>query len=148
MTAQTALMQIAGLDMLELRVERCYSNCMALGEYLRKHPKVVRVDYPGLPGSAGYDAAVEIFRGIPGTIMTFDLENEADCFAFMNRLSIIRRATNLNDNKSLIIHPWSTIYAEFSEKEREAAFIRPTMMRLSVGIENANDLIEDIAAAL
>ncbi len=148
MTAQTALMQIAGLDILELRVERCYANCMALGDYLAKHPMVARVDYPGLPGSPGYQEAVRIFNGIPGTIMTFDLESEAACFTFMNRLSVIRRATNLNDNKSLIIHPWSTIYAEFPEKEREAAFIRPTMMRLSVGIENAADLIDDIAAAL
>jgi O-acetylhomoserine (thiol)-lyase len=66
----------------------------------------------------------------------------------MNRLQIIRRATNLNDNKSLIIHPYSTIYAEFSEAERKSAGIRDTMMRLSVGIENVVDLIADIEQAL
>jgi O-acetylhomoserine (thiol)-lyase len=66
----------------------------------------------------------------------------------MNRLKIIRRATNLNDNKSLIIHPYSTIYAEFSEKERQEAGIRDTMMRLSVGIENVEDLIADVEQAL
>jgi O-acetylhomoserine (thiol)-lyase len=66
----------------------------------------------------------------------------------MNKLQIIRRATNLNDNKSLIIHPYSTIYNEFSEEERVAADIRDTMMRLSVGIENIEDLIRDIAQAL
>ena len=80
--------------------------------------------------------------------MTFDLESKEACFAFMNKLQIIRRATNLNDNKSLIIHPHSTIYAEFSDEERQEAGIRDTMMRLSVGIENVDDLIGDIGGAL
>ena len=66
----------------------------------------------------------------------------------MNHLHLIRRATNLNDNKSLIIHPWSTIYAEFTEEERMAMKIRKTAIRLSVGIEGAADLIEDIESAL
>jgi len=148
MTAQTALMQIAGLDLLELRVDRCYKNCLSIGEYLQNHPKVVKVEYPGLKGSINYELALKYFGGVPGTIMTFDLESEEACFAFMNRLKIIRRATNLNDNKSLIIHPWSTIYAEFTEDELKNMNIRPTSMRLSVGIEDADDLIEDIHASL
>ena len=69
-------------------------------------------------------------------------------FQFMNELKIIRRATNLNDNKSLIIHPYSTIYAEFPEEQRHTAGIRDTMLRLSVGIENVEDLIADIEQAL
>ena len=68
---------------------------------------------------AGFKLAKKQFNGVPGTIMTFDLESKAACYAFMNKLQIIRRATNLNDNKSLIIHPYSTIYGEFSEKERD-----------------------------
>ena len=80
--------------------------------------------------------------------MTFDLESEEACFAFMNRLKLIRRATNLNDNKSLIIHPYSTIYVEFSPEQRQQMGIRPTMMRLSVGIEGAEDIIADIEQAL
>jgi O-acetylhomoserine (thiol)-lyase len=148
MTPQTALMQIAGLDILDLRVSRCYGNCMGIGKFLQKHPRVLRTDYPGLPGSEHFEKARKYFRGIPGTIMTFDLESEAACFEFMNRLTIIRRATNLNDNKTLIIHPWSTIYAEFPESERAAMNIRPSMMRLSAGIEDAEDLIADIHSAL
>jgi len=85
---------------------------------------------------------------VPGTVMTFDLESQEACFSFMNRLKVIRRATNLNDNKSLIIHPYSTIYTEFPESERLKMGIRPGMMRLSVGIEGAEDLIEDIEQAL
>jgi O-acetylhomoserine (thiol)-lyase len=121
---------------------------MALGEFLQKHPKVTKVTYPGLKGSKGYELAVKQFSGKPGTVMTFDLESQEACFCFMNKLEIIRRATNLNDNKSLIIHPYSTIYVEFPEEERVAAGIRPTMMRLSVGIEGAADLIADIEQAL
>lgn len=148
MTAHTANYMIAGLDILELRVERCYQNCLKLGEFFLQNPEVIRVDYPGLKDSPYYELAVSQFSGVPGTVMTFDLESQEECFRFMNRLKIIRRATNLNDNKSLIIHPYSTIYTEFQESDRLEMGIRPTMMRLSVGIEGAEDLIEDILQAL
>lgn len=148
MTAHTANYMIAGLDILELRVDRCYQNCMKLAEYFQQNPKVTRVDYPGLKSSAYYDLAVKQFCGIPGTVMTFDLATQDECFRFMNRLKVIRRATNLNDNKSLIIHPYSTIYAEFTEEDRRNMGIRPTMIRLSVGIEGPDDLIEDIEQAI
>lgn len=148
MTAHTANYMIAGLDILELRVDRCYQNCLKLGEYFQQNQKVTRVDYPGLQSSEYYDLAVKQFSGVPGSVMTFDLANQEECFRFMNRLKIIRRATNLNDNKSLIIHPYSTIYSEFAESERQKMGIRPGMMRLSVGIEGAEDLIADIEQAL
>jgi len=148
MAPQTAKMQIHGLDLLELRVERCYKNCMDLGVFFEAHPKVKKVVYPGLKSASNYKLAEKYFNGVPGTIMTFDLESKEACFAFMNKLQIIRRATNLNDNKSLIIHPHSTIYGEFPEEERAEAGIHDTMMRLSVGIENVEDLIADIEGAL
>lgn len=148
MAPQTAKFMIHGLDILELRVEKCYKNCMKLGDFFNSHSKVKSVGYPGLETDSKYAFAKKYFNGIPGTIMTFDLESKAACFEFMNRLKIIRRATNLNDNKTLIIHPHSTIYAEFSEEERQNAGISDTMMRLSVGIENVEDLIDDISQAL
>jgi O-acetylhomoserine (thiol)-lyase len=148
MSPQTAHYQIQGLDILELRLERCFENCMKLGDFLEAEKSVLRVDYPGLKSSPFYGLAQKYFNGIPGTIMTFDLETEAACFSFMNKLKVIRRATNLNDNKSLIIHPWSTIYCEFSEEQRMEMGIRPTMMRLSVGIESYADLIDDLRQAL
>jgi O-acetylhomoserine (thiol)-lyase len=80
--------------------------------------------------------------------MTLDLEDQKTSFEFMDRLKIIRRATNLNDNKSLIIHPYSTIYCDIPEEERVKMNIRPGMMRLSVGIEGADDLIADMEQAL
>ncbi|MGE0018611.1 MAG: aminotransferase class I/II-fold pyridoxal phosphate-dependent enzyme [Draconibacterium sp.] len=148
MTPQTAKMMIQGLDILELRVEKCYQNCIQLGSFFESNPKIKRVDYPGLKTDLRFQLSEKYFNGVPGTIMTFDLESKEACFAFMNRLQIIRRATNLNDNKTLIIHPYSTIYAEFTENERKTAGIRETMMRLSVGIENTEDLIADIEQAL
>jgi O-acetylhomoserine (thiol)-lyase len=148
MTAHTANYMISGLDILELRVERCYLNCLKLGEYFEQNAKVIRVDYPGLKQSHNYELALRQFGGIPGTVMTFDLETQKECYRFMNKLKIIRRATNLNDNKSLIIHPYSTIYTDYSEQERRTMGIRPTMMRLSVGIEGIEDLIADIEQAL
>lgn len=148
MAPQTARFQIQGLDILELRVEKCYQNCLALGAFLNSTSKIKKVGYPGLDSDPAYKLASKYFKGIPGTIMTFDLESKAACYAFMNKLQIIRRATNLNDNKSLIIHPHSTIYSEFSENERDSAGIHDTMLRLSVGIENVDDLIADIKQAL
>ena len=148
MAPQTARFQIQGLDILELRVEKCYQNCLALGEFMKAHPRIKTVSYPGLETDERYPLAQKYFNGIPGTIMSFELESKAACYTFMNKLQIIRRATNLNDNKSLIIHPHSTIYAEFTEEERIAACINDRMMRLSVRIENVADIIADIEAAL
>ncbi len=147
MSPQTARNMSQGLDLLELRVEKCYQNCMTLGSYLRSNPKVTVVNYPGLEGNPGFDAAKKYFNGVPGTIISFDLVSKEACYSFMNKLKVVRRATNLGDNKTLIIHPHSTIYAEFPLEERAAANIRDTMMRLSVGIENVDDLIADIEQA-
>ena len=148
MTAHSAYYQILGLDILELRVERCHDNCMKLCDYLNNHPKVSCVNYPAQKSSKYYDLVQKQFNGIPGTIITIDLASEEACFKFMNELKMIRRATNLNDNKSLIIHPYSTIYNEFTPEHRLDMNVYPTTMRLSVGIEGIDDLIADIEQAL
>lgn len=83
-----------------------------------------------------------------GGILTFDLNDKETAFRFMDELKLIRRATNLNDNKSLIIHPASTIFSEYSELECEEMGVREALIRLSVGIEESDDLIEDINQAL
>jgi len=148
MSPKTAQMQSQGLDILVLRVERSYQNCIKLADYLSKHPGINKVTYPGMTGNEYFELSKKQFNGVPGTILTFDLGSEKDCFRFMNKLKIICRATNMNDNKSLIIHPWSTIYAEFPESTRLEFGVEETMMRLSVGIEDIDDLIEDIDQAL
>ncbi len=148
MTARTAHYMSLGLDTLALRVDRSVENCLSVASFLSGHQAVKKVIFPGLKDHPQNRFASEFFNSKPGSILTFDLESRDACFHFMNSLSLIRRATNLNDNKTLIIHPFSTIYAEFSPEEKEQMKIRDTMMRLSVGIEDIEDLIHDIENAL
>nr|WP_321408740.1 aminotransferase class V-fold PLP-dependent enzyme [uncultured Carboxylicivirga sp.] len=148
MTAHTAHYMNMGLDIMALRVNKCVENCMALAEYFESHSKIKSYRYPGSDTHEGYGLAVKQFEGKPGAVMTFDLESQEACFQFYNRLQLIRRATNLNDNKTLAIHPASTIYAEFTDEEKEEMGIRSTMIRLSVGIEDSEDIIADFNQAL
>lgn len=148
MTAHAAHFMNLGLDIMPLRVERCVSNCKTLAQFFESHPEIKSFRYPGVEGQDGFNLAEKQFSGMPGAVMTIDLESKERCFEVINRLQIIRRATNLNDNKTLIIHPESTIYAEFSAEEKQEMRIRPTLLRLSVGIEECNDLIEDFKQAL
>ena len=147
MTAHSAHFQILGLDMLALRVDRCVENCLKIGAFLQDHPKVAAVNYPGLQGNEGHELSELQFLGKPGAIMTFDLHSREECFNLYDQLHIIRRATNLNDNKTLIIHPYSTIYTEFSNR-RDTRWNSATLMRMSVGIEDAEDLVADLEQAL
>ncbi len=147
MSPHAAQLQSLGLDIMDLRVERSYHNCLMLAEYLSERSWVKEVNYPGMESSAFYELAEKQFNGVPGTVLSFDLDSQEACFKFMNKLRIIRRATNLNDNKSLIIHPWSTIYADYTDEMKASWGLRDTMMRLSVGIEEITDLIEDLESS-
>ncbi len=148
MTAHTAHYLNLGLDILALRVDRCVANCMSLGEFFSAHTKVKDVNYPGMKENAFYSLSEKQFSGKPGAVMTIDLDTKEACFSFLNKLQIVRRATNLNDNKTLIIHPESTIYCEFDLEEKKEMGIRDTMLRISVGIEDVEDLISDFSQAL
>lgn len=148
MTAHTAHYLNIGLDVLALRVDRCVTNCMLLGDFFKGHSRIKAVNYPGLTDNTGYELSLKQFSSKPGAVMTIDLESKEKCDVFINQLQVVRRATNLNDNKSLIIHPWTTIYAEFSDEEKTEMGIRDTMLRLSVGIEDVEDLIADFTQAL
>ena len=143
-----AWLQILGLETLSLRIDRSCENAISISEWLNKNNKVKRVDYPGLKSNKYHSIAVEQFGNKFGGILTFDLRDRETAYRFMDSLKIIRRATNLNDNKSLIIHPGSTIFSEFSLEECEEMGVRDTLIRLSVGIENYKDLIRDIEQAL
>ena len=81
-------------------------------------------------------------------MLTFDLESREECFRFLDRLRMIRRATNLFDNRSLILHPASTIYGSFTPEQRESMDIKETTLRLSVGLESVESLLDDIRQAL
>ncbi|HEB49227.1 MAG TPA: O-acetylhomoserine aminocarboxypropyltransferase/cysteine synthase [Desulfobulbus sp.] len=143
-----AYLQSLGLETMGLRIDRSCANAMRIARYLAEHPAVRSVHYPGLPDSPFHDTARRQFGGRFGGILTFDLEDRSSCFSLMDRLRVIRRATNINDNKTLILHPHSTIFAEYTDGEKKAMDIRPTMLRLSAGIEDHDDILEDLEEAL
>ena len=137
MTPQVAYMQTLGLETLNVRYQKHAQNALDLARALQKLPEVKRVNYPGL------------VQGVKiGAMLTIDLESEQKCFDFINRLKLIRRATNLFDNKSLAIHPYSTIFVGFTPEEKKNMDVLDTTIRLSMGLEDVEDLLEDIEQAL
>lgn len=148
LSPQNAFLQSVGLETLPLRVDASCANTLEIAKFLQSSPKVKSVNYPGLEGSKFYEIAKKQFGVNPGSLLTFDLTSKQECFEFMNKLKLIRRSTNLNDNRTLILHPASTIFCEYDDKLRAEMNIGEAMIRLSVGIEDPVDLISDIKSAL
>jgi O-acetylhomoserine (thiol)-lyase len=144
MTPHNAWLQSLGLETLALRVEKSCANALAISRYLESQKGVVSVNYPGLSGSPHHQIAAKQFNGRYGGLLTFDLGAKEPCFKLMDGLKMIRRATNLNDNKTLILHPASTIFCEYSAEERGRMRVTEGMIRLSVGIEDEEDIIADL----
>lgn len=148
MTPQVAYMQTLGLETMQVRYDRQASTCLELARRMQTLDGIVAVNYSGLESSPYYALSTTQFGKYPGAMLTFDLISREACFAFMNNLKLIRRATNLFDNKTLVIHPASTIYGNFTEEQRRDMDISPLTIRLSVGLESADDLCNDIRQAL
>lgn len=148
LTPHNASLQSLGLETMALRIDKSCANSMLIASFLEGHEKVQETHYPGLPGTRDRQTAVRQFGNKFGGILTFDLKSQAECFLLMDRLQLIKRATNINDNKSLIIHPSSTIFTEYSPSEQEAMGVRPTMLRLAIGIEDGEDLQNDLEKGL
>jgi O-acetylhomoserine (thiol)-lyase len=148
MSPYAAYLQSLGLETLQLRFEKAATNCRELAEYLESLPQVKAVNYPGKEGSKFFEVSQKQFGVFPGAMLTFDFFSREACFIFMNQLQIIRRATNVYDNKTLIIHPASTIYCDFDKETRESLSVRETTLRLSLGIEDIEDLKCDLLQAI
>jgi len=148
MSPYAAYLQSLGLETLQLRFEKAATNCRELAEYLESLPQVKGVNYPGKEGSKFFEISQRQFGVFPGAMLTFDFFSREACFTFMNQLQIIRRATNVYDNKTLIIHPASTIYCDFDKETRESLSVRETTLRLSLGIEDIEDLKSDLLQAI
>ena len=143
MAPQTAYLHTLGLETLVLRINKSTENALEVAGFLSGRKEVLRVNYPS------EDRLVKkLMPGGCGGLLTFELADRQACFKFMNQLKIIRRATNLNDNKTLVIHPSSTIYSEFSKDVREELGVPENLIRLSVGIEDVEDLTDDLTQAL
>ncbi len=135
-----------GSDTLALRMERACSNAMALTDYLSAHPAIKRVYYPGLAEHPQHERARGLFR-LPGALFSFELA-EADCFDFLNRTQLLISTSNLGDTRSLAIPVAHTIYFEMGAERRASMGIDESLVRVSIGIEETEDLIADFEQAL
>ncbi|HSV52410.1 MAG TPA: cystathionine gamma-synthase family protein [Burkholderiaceae bacterium] len=137
-----------GAETLGLRMERICANALALASWLQQQPQVVSVDYPGLASHPQHARATQLFGGRYGGLLSFELAAGIDCFDFLNRLDLVVSSTHLGDNRSLGIAVAHTIYFEMGAEKRAAQGIADSLIRISVGIEDAQDLIADFGQAL
>ena len=144
-----AFLLLQGLETLSLRVERHVSNALAVVQYLATHPHVERVNHPSLPTSPSHELYRRYFPRGGGSIFTFEVKGGADeARAFIDRLQVFSLLANVADAKSLVIHPASTTHSQLTEAELAETGILPNTVRLSIGIEHVDDIIEDLAQAL
>ena len=148
MSPHAAYMQTLGLENLDARYAVESSNTQRIAELLRTLPAVKKVIYLGLPDNPFHELAKKQFGGTFGAMLTIDLADQQSCFRFLNNLKLVKRATNLFDNRSLAIHPYSTIFGPFTAEQKRALDIFDTTIRLSIGLEDVEDIFEDFKQAL
>ena len=144
-----AFLFLQGLETLGLRMERHVANTKAVASFLQEHPQVSWVNYPTLPDSPYRELAQKYLPKGPGAILTFGVKGGLEAGRqFIERLKIFSHLANVGDAKSLVIHPASTTHAQLSEAEQRSAGVLPEMVRLSVGLEDSDDLLWDLDQAL
>lgn len=148
LSPHVAYLQSLGLETLQLRFEKAVTNCHELVAFLETMPQIKTVNYPGKAGSTFFEISKRQFGNFPGAVLTFSFGSREECFEFINKLELIKRSTNVYDNKTLIIHPASTIYCDLNKETRESMKVSDVLIRLSVGIEDVKDLKADILQAL
>ena len=140
---------LQGLETLSLRVERHVQNAEKIVDFLVNHPKVEKVNYPKLADSPYHDLAEKYLPKGVGSIFTFHVKGgEAEARKVIDSLEIFSNLANVADAKSLVVHPATTTHAQLSDSDLEAAGVTKNQIRLSIGLENADDLIEDLRLAL
>lgn len=144
-----AFIILQGVETLSLRVERHVENAVKLARWLSEHPKVKRVNHPSLPDHPDHELYERMYPDGAGSIFTIELCGGRDeAWRFIDNLKIFSLLANVADVKSLVIHPSSTTHSQLSEDEQAQQKIYPSTVRLSVGTEHVDDLIEDLAQAL
>ena len=136
-----------GSETLALRMDRSCGNAARLALYLETHPKIKSVHYPGLPSHPQHSLAKELFKR-PGALVSFVLAADVEPFAFLDRLKLAICSSNLGDNRTLVIPVAHTIFFEMGAERRASMGIEDGLIRMSVGIEDTEDLLEDFAQAL
>ncbi len=136
-----------GAETIALRMDRECANAMALAKMLAADPRVAAVHYPGLPDHPQHALATELFTAY-GALFSFELKPEIDCFDYLNRLKLAINATHLGDTRTLVIPVAHTIFFEMGSERRAEMGIADSLIRVSVGIEDTQDLLDDFANAL
>jgi len=140
---------LLGLETLSLRVQKHVANTREIVKFLRNHPNVAWVNYPELEDNKYYELSKKYFPKGAGSIFTFGIKGGTEAArVFIENLEIFSHLANVADAKSLVIHPATTTHSQLSEEEQYAAGVTPDMIRISVGIEDVNDLIADLDNAL
>lgn len=147
MTAQAAHAQNIGLETLSLRYKQQSQSALKIAKELNNSNLFEKVNYIGLESNPFHTISKKQFEDSYGAMLTIDLPSREKAFRFLNKLQLIRRATNLFDNRSLAIHPASTIYGTLTAQQRKDMDVSEKTVRLSVGLENPEDLIQDIIQA-
>ena len=132
MTPQAAYLQTVGLEVLDARYRIQAANALELAKQLQKLPQIKHVNYVGLPDNPYHELAKKQFGNTAGAMITIDLDSKEACFAMINKLKLIHRATNLFDNRTLAIHPASTIYGAFTDEQRSEMDVNDPTIRLSI----------------
>ncbi len=144
-----AFLFLQGLETLHLRIPRHSENTLEVARYLKKHPKVSWVKYSGLPDHPSHQLAQKYLIGGFGSIFTFGVKGGIEAGKkLIEAVEMISHLANVGDAKTLILHPASTSHSQLSEKEQLAGGVTPDLVRLSIGIENVDDIIEDLKQAL
>ena len=148
-TPLAAWLIIQGIETLSLRVERHVENTRKVVDFLVNHPKIAYVNYPELPNSPYKALADKYFPKGVGAVFTFGVKGgKEEGIKFVDALEIFSNLANVADAKSLVIHPASTTHAQLSPEEQLTAGVKPEQLRVSIGIENVDDIIADLAQAL
>ncbi len=137
-----------GLQTLHLRMERHSANALAVAKYLSRHPKVKSVTYPGLEGDKGYALCNKYTGGKGSGVVSFELGSYESAVRFMDSLKLAAIVVHVADARTGVLHPASSTHRQLTEEQLVAAGISPSTVRFSVGIENADDIIADVAQAL
>jgi len=140
---------LQGLETLPLRMERHCENALRVAQYLKSHPKVAWVRYPGLPEDPAYSVASRYLKkGFGGMVVFGPKGGKKAGETFINHLKLISHLANVGDAKSLALHPASTSHSQLSEEQQREGGLSPELVRLSIGIEHIDDILEDIEQAL
>lgn len=148
LSPQNAFLNQIGLETLGLRLERECSNAAELARWIKDTYKDIIVNYPGIPDNPYYDIASKQFNGYYGAILTIRVGSRERAFKVINELKLAYKLSNIGDTRTLVIHPSSTISIHSDQKQKEDAGVFDDLIRISVGIEDVEDLKEDFAQAL